>query len=187
MKKTLLTLVFTATISISSFGQGMPVYDNTNFLAFGQQLIAMASQTGEIVKTVNFMRDAKEKIEQVNNAVRNLNTVARLIERNQEIYRILNDDLRVIISNPLITPREASLLYDKVERLWDITQEDVALIQQILTSNLFNMEDSERMDKIRAAEKQADETFVTLTIELKDYRTIVEFREFQQAVDNARQ
>lgn len=187
MKKTLLTSIFTIMLSFGSFGQGMPVYDNTNFLAFGQQLLAMASQTGEIIKTVNFMADAADRIEQVNNAVRNLNTVTRLIQRNQEIYRIMNDDLRRIISNPLITPREATILYDKVERLWDITQEDVALIEQILTSNLFNMEDSERMDKIRTAERQADETFNLLTIELKDYSTIVEFREFQQAVDAARQ
>lgn len=186
MKKTLLICVFTFLSQLNFYGQGMPVYDNTNFIALGQQLISMAKQTAEVIKTVNFLREQKERIEQVSNAVRDFNTVARLIRRNQEIYGILNNDLRNLISNPLVTPNEAQRLYDRVERLYDISVEDLDLIEKILTSNFLKMEDTERMDKLREAEKRADETFSKLTIEIKDYNTIVQFREFQQAVDNAR-
>lgn len=186
MKKKIIISFFFLSIGYSSFGQGMPVYDNTNFIALGQQLISMAKQTAEVIKTVNFLREQKERIEQVSNAVRDFNTLARLIERNKNIYDILNNDLKKIISNPLVTPREAKVLYDRVERLYGVTQGDIILIQKILTSNFLKMEDTERVDKLREAEQRADDTFKQLTVEIKDYNTIVEFREFQQAVDNAR-
>lgn len=186
MKKLHFILVFTMFLGLKSHGQGLPVYDNTNFIALGQQLLSMAKQTAEVIKTVNFLREQKERIEQVSNAVKDFNTVARLIKRNQQIYNILNNDLKNLISNPLVTPREAKLLYDRVERLYQITEGDIVLIQKILTSNFLKMEDTERMDKLREAEVRADQTFAQLTVEIKDYNTIVEFREFQQAVDEAR-
>jgi len=186
MKRTLFICLFTLTIGSKSFGQGLPVYDNTSFLSMIQQLAAMGTQTAEIIKTVNFMADAVDRIQDVSGVIRDINTVARLIDRNRDIYELLNNDVRNLISNPVITPNEAERLYDKVERLWDITQEDVALIEQILEDNVFKMEDTDRMTKIREAEKNADETYNTLKIEIRDYNTIVEFRELQQAINNAR-
>ena len=36
--------------------QGMPVYDNTNFITLGKQIIEAAKQTENLIKTVEFMK-----------------------------------------------------------------------------------------------------------------------------------
>ena len=43
--------------------QGMPVYDNTNFISFTKSLIESAKQTSELLKTVQFLKQQKENIE----------------------------------------------------------------------------------------------------------------------------
>jgi len=50
--------------------QGMPVYDNTNFITLGKQIIEAAKQTENLIKTVEFMKQQKDRIEKVSNVVR---------------------------------------------------------------------------------------------------------------------
>ena len=41
--------------------QGMPVYDNTNFISFAKSLVESAKQTSQLLKTVQFLKTQKEK------------------------------------------------------------------------------------------------------------------------------
>ena len=45
--------------------QGMPVYDNTNFISLGKQLIESAKQTAELLNMVEELNAVREKIEKV--------------------------------------------------------------------------------------------------------------------------
>ena len=56
----LITLLFFA--GGTSSAQGMPVYDNTNFLSLAKQLIESAKQTSNLLKTVEFLKQQKENI-----------------------------------------------------------------------------------------------------------------------------
>ena len=59
---------FLVTLSITLFStghivaQGMPVYDNTNFISLAKQLIESAKQTSNLLKTVEFLKQQKERI-----------------------------------------------------------------------------------------------------------------------------
>ena len=186
MKKLLLSLVIVLMFNIKGHSQGMPVYDNTSFIALGQQLFAMAQQTGEVIKTVNFLKEQKERIEQVSNAINDFNTVARLIERNQDIYRMLNVDVRGLIQSPLVKDYEAERLIGRVNKLYELSLQDIQLVKKILQSNFLKMEDTERMKELRDAEKRADETVDNLKSDVKRYQNIIDMREFQKKVDDAR-
>jgi len=81
MGKYALTLIFTLTMTIYLPGrataQGMPVYDNTNFVSLAKQLIESAKQTSELPKTVEFLKQQKERIEQVSNVIQQLDAVGQ--------------------------------------------------------------------------------------------------------------
>ena len=49
--------------------QGMPVYDNTNFISLAKSLIESAKQTSQLLKTVDFLKQQKENLEKVNSVI----------------------------------------------------------------------------------------------------------------------
>ena len=49
-----LILVISFLSPISTKAQGMPVYDNTNFISLAKQLIESAKQTSNLLKTQRF-------------------------------------------------------------------------------------------------------------------------------------
>ena len=66
MKNTIRKLIFTTAllilVSATGTGQGMPVYDNTNFISFAKSLVESAKQTSQLLKTVQFLKQQKENI-----------------------------------------------------------------------------------------------------------------------------
>src|SRR5690554_2605902 len=90
----------------SSKGQGLPVYDNTSFIALAKSLVEGAKQTSELLKTVNFLKEQKERVEQVSNVVKQLNAVREITRNNQRLYDMVQDDLRDILNSPFIKPAE---------------------------------------------------------------------------------
>ncbi len=85
MKNIIRIIVFLLTIAFLSPGgataQGLPTYDNTNFISLVKQHIESGKQTANIIKTLQFFKTQKENIEQVNDVVKQLKAV-REIGRN---------------------------------------------------------------------------------------------------------
>jgi len=90
----LLTVIFTLLLPGRATAQGMPVYDNTNFLSLGKQLIESAKQTAELLKMAEELNAVREKIEKVNNAVRQYQAVKDITKNNEELFEMVGDDLR---------------------------------------------------------------------------------------------
>src|SRR6056297_3071144 len=110
MKKTIKTLAIAALVVIAGTGQlraqGVPVYDNTNFISLVKQLFESAKQTTEMIKTVQFLKDAKETIEKVNNAVQQYEAVREINQNNTALVNMVRRDLRDILNSPYIRPNE---------------------------------------------------------------------------------
>lgn len=62
-------MILVILLPTSSMGQGMPVYDNTNFISLAKQLVESAKQTSQLLKTVEFLKEQKDHIEQVSTTV----------------------------------------------------------------------------------------------------------------------
>ena len=58
--------------------QGMPVYDNTNFISLVKQLVESGKQTSNLMKTVSFLKQQKENLEKVNDVIKQLNAVKKV-------------------------------------------------------------------------------------------------------------
>jgi len=84
----------------SASAQGMPVYDNTNFVSLVKQLIESGKQTAEMIKSVKFLKDAKEAIEKVSSVVQQLRAVEEIAQNNQRLINVMQNDLQDILNSP---------------------------------------------------------------------------------------
>ncbi|MDY7396747.1 conjugal transfer protein, partial [Aureibaculum sp. 2210JD6-5] len=69
MKNIIKKILFTALLAFLLKGhgvaQGDPVYDHTNYVQLGKALTEAGKQTDKLIKTVNFLKEQKERIEKV--------------------------------------------------------------------------------------------------------------------------
>ena len=88
-RKKLRTFAFALTLFLllpaGAACQGMPVYDNTNFISFVKSLLESGKQTANLMKTVKFLKTQKENIDKVNDVIKQLKAVRELARNNQRL------------------------------------------------------------------------------------------------------
>lgn len=171
-------------ISKTAFAQGMPVYDNTNFIALGKSLIESAKQTSQLLKTVSYLQEQKERLEQVSSVIRQVRAVQEIVENNQELMSRIDTDLREILSSPYIRPHEVELIAGSFEAAVSLAMEDMQLMQQLLTSNLLSMSDAERLALLEVQKQRSRALLTELELRTRRYRSIISFRQFSQQVNS---
>ncbi|MCR8668224.1 conjugal transfer protein [Aestuariibaculum sp. M13] len=187
MKKKIRTLVLAITLIIFSSGhivaQGMPVYDNTNFISLAKSLIESAKQTSQLLKTVSFLKQQKDRIEQVSNVIKQLNAVKELYKNNQQLYNLIQDDLRKILNSPHIRPEEVARISASFDAIIEQSLEDLDFVSQILSSNTLDMSDAERAVFLKEKEEESKEMVAEITLKTKRYKEIIAFRDLQQRIN----
>ena len=163
--------------------QGMPVYDNTNFISFTKSLIESAKQTSELLKTVQFLKEQKENIEKVNNVIKQLKAVRELAKNNQRLYRIVQDDLREILNSPYIKPEEVNRVSESFNSIIENSLSGLEYIDQILSSDSLKMTDAERAEVLKGMELQSKEMVIEIESKTRRYREIIAFRELQDVIN----
>ncbi|MGS2763828.1 conjugal transfer protein [Sinomicrobium sp. M5D2P9] len=183
-----LTLILSLTLAIYLPGrataQGMPVYDNTNFVSLAKQLIESAKQTSELLKTVEFLKQQKERIEQVSNVIQQLDAVAQLIRNNQQLFQMVQGDLRDILNSPYIRPDEVDRVTESFEEILERSMESVDYIERILTSDYLKMTDAERAMVLKDHEARSDEMVAEVSSRTRRYKEIISFRKMQDRINN---
>ena len=181
---------FLVTLSITLFStghivaQGMPVYDNTNFISLAKQLIESAKQTSNLLKTVEFLKQQKERIEQVSNVIQQLDAVGKLIQNNQYLFNMVQGDLQEILNSPYIKPDEINRVTASFEEIIDRSMESVDYVNKILTSDYLKMSDAERAEILKEKELESKEMVSEITLKTKRYRDIISFRKMQDKINN---
>lgn len=164
--------------------QGMPVYDNTSFLALGKSLIESAKQTSELLKTVKFLKEQKERIEEVSNVLKQLKAVQEIINNNQRLFATVQNDLREILNSPFIKTEEVDRISESFNSIIESSLEDLNFMQQLLTSNYLSMTDAERLVVLEAQKERSREMVAEIALKNKRYKTIISFREMQHKINN---
>ncbi|MFS4494714.1 conjugal transfer protein [Maribacter sp. 2308TA10-17] len=187
MKKTIRTLVLILAIGILSpccaKAQGMPVYDNINFISFAKQLVEAGKQTSNIIKTVKFLKKQKENIEKVSNAIKQLKAVEQLTSNNKKLYKVVQDDLREILNSPYIKAEEVNRVNESFSAILENSTKDLDFINQILSSDNLKMTDAERAKVLKDKEIQSQEMVAEITKKTERYREIISFRRMQDKVN----
>lgn len=188
--KRILTLGFVLTLAFLLPGrataQGMPVYDNTNFISFMKSLLESGKQTSQLMQTVKFLKKQKENVDKVNDVIKQLKAVKELANSNQRLFDIVQDDLRDIFSSPHIRPDEVSRISDSFNGIIENSLSGMDYIEQILSSDNLRMSDAERAAILKEKELQSKEMVIEIEAKTRRYREIIAFREMQ-AVINGRE
>ena len=188
MKNKIRTLIIALTFAIllptSATCQGMPVYDNTNFISFAKSLIESAKQTSQLLKSVEFLKKQKENIEKVNNVIQQLKAVRELTRNNQRLFDIVQDDLREILNSPYIKPDEVNRVSESFNAIIENSLDGLDYIDQILSSDNMKMTDAERAEVLKEKELESKEMVAEIEAKTRRYREIIAFREMQDKINN---
>lgn len=163
--------------------QGMPVYDNTNFITLGKQIIESAKQTSELLKTVEFLREQKERIEKVSDVIKQLRAVRELTRNNGRLFDMVRNDLRDILDSPYIRPEEVERISNAFNAIIEHSLEDLEFVEDILSSDFLKMTDAERIAVLKEKELRSKEMVGEIQQKAKRYRDIISFREMQEAIN----
>jgi len=188
--KPIQTLVFTLVITMSllmpagAACQGMPVYDNTNFVSLVKTLVESAKQTTQLLKTVEFLKQQKENLEKVNTVVKQLKAVREISRNNTRLIQVMQNELRGILNSPYIKPDEITRVSDSFNNIVENSLETMDFIDQILSSNYLKMSDAERARILKEKEEQSQEMVSEINLKTKRYKEIISFRKLQDKINN---
>jgi uncharacterized protein YjiS (DUF1127 family) len=177
-------LVFSFLIPAGANGQGMPVYDNSNFVSLVKQLVEAAKQTAELLKMVEHLEAAKEKLEKVNNAVRQYRAVRDITRNNRALLDMVDRDLRDILNSPYIEPHEIEAVSNSFNVIIESALDNLDFMGQVLSSDFLNMSDSERLEILEAHREESDRMVADIQRKNKRYRMVISFREMQGQINN---
>ena len=187
-KKRVSAIIIALTLALLMPGrataQGMPVYDNTNFISLVKSLVESAKQTSQLIKSVKFLKDAKERIEKVSSVVQQLRAVQEIANNNQRLIQIMQDDMQDILNSPYIKPEEVSRVVESFESIVQNSLDTVDFIDEVLSSDYLKMSDAERAAILKAKEMESKEMVSTVNTKTRRYRDIISFRKMQDKVNN---
>ena len=190
MKTKIKTILFGLFLTVAlllpsgATAQGMPVYDNTNFISLVKSLVESAKQTSQLIKSVKFLKDAKESIEKVSNVVRQLKAVQKIGQNNQRLINVMQDDLQDILNSPYIKPEEVTRVAESFDAVVQSSLDMVDFIDEILSSDYLKMTDAERAEVLKKKEEESKAMVSNITIKTKRYKDIISFRKMQDKVNN---
>ncbi|WP_031442526.1 hypothetical protein [Arenibacter algicola] len=187
MKKKIRTLGILLALSLllpaGAACQGMPVYDNTNFISFMKSLLESGKQTSQLLKTVKFLKEQKENVDKVNDVIKQLKAVKELADSNQRLFDIVQDDLREIFSSPYIKPDEVARISDSFNDIIENSLTGMDYIEEVLSSDNLRMTDAERAAILKEKEVQSKEMVAEIESKTRRYREIIAFREMQAVIN----
>ena len=184
MKTKILILAMALLFSLNIKAQGMPTYDNTNFISLVKQLIESGKQTANIIKTVKFLKTQKENIEKVNDVVRQLKAVREIGRNNQRLIDMMQDDLRDILDSPYIKPDEVSKVSESFTAIVENSLDTMDFIDEILSSDFLKMTDAERTEILKEKELESKEMVPNAKTKTRRYKDIISFRKMQDKINN---
>ncbi len=184
LKFSMLIIIVLLLLPGRATAQGMPVYDNTNFVSLVKTLVESAKQTTQLLKTVEFLKQQKENLEQVNSVIRQLKAVREIGNNNSRLIKVMQNELRSILSSPYIKPEEVTRITNSFNQIVDNSLETMDFIYQILSSNFLKMSDGERAKILKEKEEESQEMVSEIDIKTKRYRDIISFRQMQDKINN---
>jgi conjugal transfer/entry exclusion protein len=187
-RKNTLTLMLSLTLALllpaGAACQGMPVYDNTNFISMTKSLVESAKQTAELLKTVQFLKEQKDNIVKVNNVIKQLKALQELTRNHEILFRTVQDDLRGILDSPYIKAGEVAQVSRSFEQIMDTAIDDLDFVNQILSSDFLKMTDAERTTILMEKKARSQEMVAELEVKTRRYREIISFRKMQDIINN---
>ena len=184
IKILVMTVALTLFMSGNATAQGMPTYDNTNFISLVKQLVESGKQTAQMIKSVKFLKDAKEAIEKVSSVVQQLRAVEEIAANNQRLINVMQNDLQDILNSPYIKPEEVTRIVESFDAIVQNSLDTVDFMVEILSSDNLKMSDAERAEVLKEKELESKQMVSNIQTKTKRYKDIISFRKMQDKINN---
>ncbi|SHJ90645.1 hypothetical protein SAMN04487911_1556 [Arenibacter nanhaiticus] len=184
IEKLILFAVLFLLVHVNSSAQGLPVYDNTNFISFAKSLLESGKQTSQLLKTVKFLQQQKENVDKVNNVIKQLRAVKELAISHQRLFDIVQVDLREIFQSTHIQPDEVIRISNSFNEILENSLSGMEYIEEVLSSDNLRMTDAERASILKKKELETKEMVAEIEAKTRRYREIIAFREMQDKMNN---
>tara|TARA_E500000318_G_scaffold112008_1_gene133334 strand:+ start:19536 stop:20087 length:552 start_codon:yes stop_codon:yes gene_type:complete len=130
------------------YGQ-IPVTDAAANTSLAQRIAQGAKQVKQGLETVKLLKDAKKAATTVNNAVRDINDIKQIYEMQKYLLENSTKNINKVMETGMLKPKESTKMYNSYNNLFDGAIKSLEGMDKILTSNLFEMKDAERMKFIK--------------------------------------
>ncbi len=147
MKRTLLFL-FAFAVFGYSYAQ-IPVTDAAANSSLIQTIAQGAKQVKQGLQTVKLLKEAKKALTKVNNAVRDINDIQEIYEMQKYLIESSTKNINKVVKTGLLKPKETTKMYNSYNNLFDGAIKSLEGVDKILTNNLFEMKDAERLKFIK--------------------------------------
>ncbi|HEA21107.1 MAG TPA: conjugal transfer protein [Pricia antarctica] len=179
----ILFALFAMAMTIKSSAQGIPVYDNVGFISLVKQIFESAKQTSEMIKTVKFMKQAKEAIDKVNDAVKQYEAVKEITANNEALVNMVSSDLRGILNSPYIRRHEVDAVSNAFNSIIDGSLRNLEFMNQVLSNDFLKLNDGERLAILEKHRDASQKMVADITLKNKRYKMIISFREMQDKIN----
>lgn len=134
-------------MGFSQFGVPQTVYDPAAAANMGKQIATSAEQLNQFQKSLEYLKKAEDKLNQVNGYVRNMKDLNDIKNMYAESIS-MSQKIRVGIPR-MKNVRAQKLMTSNVTNIVTSLNDSINFITKILSSNFFSMTDTERMDLIK--------------------------------------
>ncbi len=156
MKKTVLILGIL--ISSFSFAQ-MAVIDATANQQMAKQISQSVAQVKQLEKTYDVLKKADEKIKQVSGYVQQAGYLQNIISKQKEAINTANEILKLARS-------QKNISLAGVEQNLRMISGSVKTVQALLQNGIFNMNDSERLNRLDSEYKNVSASTANIKAKL---------------------
>lgn len=158
--KIFIVALFIGTFAQAQLGVPQTVYDPTASANMGKQIEASAQQLTKLEKTVEYMKKAEEKLQQVNGYVRDMEALKQVVDmQKQSLLNATKIQNKIgKIKNATVRRR---IIDDTTASIREISN-SILFINKILSSGFFSMSDNERMQWIETQREKVFNNYVKI-------------------------
>lgn len=156
MKKTV--LIIGILFSSYSFGQ-MAVIDATANQQMARQITQSVAQVKQLEKTYDVIKKADEKVKQVSGYVQQAGYLQNIISKQKEAINTANEILK-------LAKAQKNISLSGVEQNLRMISGSVKTVQALLRNGIFNMNDSERLNRLDSEYKKVTSSTANIKAKL---------------------
>ena len=124
----------------------------------------------------------REKIEKVNNAVRQYQAVRDITKNNEELFEMVGDDLREVLNSPYIHGDEVEVITNAFNGIMEHSLNQLEFMEQVLSNDFLNMSDAERLEILEGQREASQRMLADIKLKKRRYDMVISFRKMQTLI-----
>lgn len=162
-----------AVLGVAGSGYSQPgspiVHDPTNHTVLLQQVKEAAKMSASANETVKNLRETKEFLTTINNALSQLDALEDLIKIQRATIKYSDNSLRELGRSGVLTRDEFNSLANSFAGSIGAITKNIDMANKLLTANLFKMNDAERLTFLQKTKEESQREAYKLYVQKKEW------------------